>query len=151
MKPGSYVEVKIKNGDVLKGIIMQAKDSKILSLKLDSGYNVSLDKKNILYVRELKQKIENKFSQQEEVKFNKNLKTIIILHTGGTVASRVSYKTGAVSPSFSPNEIINLFPELKDIANIRSRLIGNMFSEDMRFIHYNLIAKEIEKILNALS
>ena len=68
MKPGSYVEVKIKNGDVLKGIIMQAKDSKILSLKLDSGYNVSLDKKNILYVRELKQKIENKFSQQEEVK-----------------------------------------------------------------------------------
>ena len=149
MKPGSYVEVKIKNGDVLKGIIMQAKDSKILSLKLDSGYNVSLDKKNILYVRELKQKIENKFSQQEEVKFNKNLKTIIILHTGGTVASRVSYKTGAVSPSFSPNEIINLFPELKDIANIRSRLIGNMFSEDMRFIHYNLIAKEIEKELKS--
>ena len=63
------------------------------------------------------------------------------------MASRVSYKTGAVSPSFSPNDLINMFPELKDIANIKSRLIGNMFSEDMNFKHYNLIAEEVEKEL----
>src|SRR3989338_6934300 len=145
MKPGTYIEVKTKKGDLLKGLVMQSTDNKILSLKLDSGYNIGLDKNNISKINELTKKVETKPKQAEEYKFNKNLKTIIILHTGGTVASRVSYKTGAVSPSFSPNDLINMFPELKDIANIKSRLIGNMFSEDVRFAHYNLMAKEIEK------
>ncbi len=145
MKPGSYVEVKTKNGDVLKGTVMQSNDSKILSLKLDSGYNVGLDKKNIQYTNELKQKEEIKPIKQEEFKQNKNLKTISILHTGGTIASKVSYSTGAASSSFSPEDILKLFPELKEIANIKSRLMRNMFSEDIRFSHYNLMAKEIEK------
>jgi glutamyl-tRNA(Gln) amidotransferase subunit D len=42
-----------------------------------------------------------------------------------------------------------MFPELKQYANIRSRLIKNMWSQDMRFEHYNLIAKEVEKELKA--
>ncbi|MBI2148663.1 Glu-tRNA(Gln) amidotransferase subunit GatD [Candidatus Woesearchaeota archaeon] len=149
MKPGSYVEIKTKTGEILKGIVMNTNDPKILSLKLDSGYNIGLDKKNILYMNELRKNQEIKPKQQEEIKINKNLKTIAILHTGGTVASKVSYATGAVFPSFSPTELINMFPELKTIANIKSRLIGNMFSEDIRFVHYNIIAKEIEKEIKA--
>ncbi len=148
MKPGSYVEVKSKKGDLFKGLVMQSSDSKILSLKLDSGYNVGLNKKNISNIKELKKAPEIREKKgTTEVKYNKNLKTITILHTGGTIASRVSYATGAVSPSFDAEDIVGMFPELKNIANIKSRLIGNMFSEDTRFGHYNLIAKEIEKEL----
>lgn len=148
MKPGSYVEVKTKKGDLFNGLVMQSSDSKILSLKLDSGYNVGLDRKNIVKIKEVKRTVEIRSKKESvEVKLNKNLRTITILHTGGTVASRVSYKTGAVSPSFEPEDIISMFPELRNIANIKSKLIGNMFSEDLRFAHWNAMAKEIEKEL----
>ncbi len=149
MNIGSYIEIETKNGDFLKGVVMQSSDPNVLSLKLDSGYNVGLERKNIKKTKELKKEKQKVVKHKEEVKFDNNLKTITILHTGGTVASRVDYNSGAVSPSFTPQDILSMFPELKTIANIKSRLISNMWSGDMRFSHYNLMAKEIEKELKS--
>tara|TARA_Y100000034_G_C6889149_1_gene408759 strand:- start:63 stop:1148 length:1086 start_codon:yes stop_codon:yes gene_type:complete len=73
------------------------------------------------------------------------MKKISILHTGGTISSKVDYKTGAVSAKFSEKDMLKLYPEIKTIAKISSRLVANMFSEDMNFQHYNLLAKEVEK------
>ncbi len=72
------------------------------------------------------------------------MKTITILHTGGTLASKVS-KTGAVSAQYSAKDILNLYPEIKSLAKIDSKLVANMLSENMNFNHYNLLAKEIKK------
>ncbi|MBI2574444.1 Glu-tRNA(Gln) amidotransferase subunit GatD, partial [Candidatus Woesearchaeota archaeon] len=68
-----------------------------------------------------------------------------ILHTGGTIAARVDYKTGGVTGLFSADEMLALFPELKGIADIRSRKIMQLQSEMVRFPHYNVMAREIEK------
>src|SRR3989344_329315 len=76
--------------------------------------------------------------------FFRLMKTISILHTGGTIASKVSPK-GGVSVQYSEKEILRLYPEIKSLANIKSRLIANMFSENMNFSHYNLLAKEIKE------
>ncbi|MDO8660426.1 MAG: Glu-tRNA(Gln) amidotransferase subunit GatD, partial [Candidatus Woesearchaeota archaeon] len=57
--------------------------------------------------------------------------------------SKVDYETGAVFAQFSPEELVNMFPELKQLATIRSRLIRQMWSEDIRFAHYNILCKEI--------
>ena len=48
-----------------------------------------------------------------------------------------------MSSRFTPEELLQMYPELGAVAKIRSRLIRNMFSEDMRFAHYNLIADAI--------
>ena len=144
----NYIEVKTKKKDVLKGIILPSSDKNILSLKLDSGYNVGLDKKNIIYIKKLKKEKQVKIEIKENIKQNNSFKTITILHCGGTVASRVNYSTGAVSPSYDPQDLIRMFPELTKFANIKSRLVSNMFSGDMRFGHYNVLAKEIQKELN---
>ncbi len=72
------------------------------------------------------------------------MKTISILHLGGTIAAKVS-KKGGVSAQYTAKEILELYPEIKQLAAIRSRLVSNMFSENMNFSHYNLIAKEIQK------
>lgn len=73
------------------------------------------------------------------------MKRILILHTGGTLASKVSYQTGGVISRFTPEDILELFPEIRDLANVDAKLVRNMFSEDMRFSHHNLIAREIAK------
>ncbi|MDD5086828.1 MAG: Glu-tRNA(Gln) amidotransferase subunit GatD, partial [Candidatus Nanoarchaeia archaeon] len=116
----------------------------IVILKLESGYNIGIDKKNIKSIKLVKT-AENKKEKKAEVKQNKKLPTISILHTGGTIASKVDYKTGGVIAGFSESEMLDLFPELKNIANIKSRKIASMQSEMMRFPHYNIMAKEIEK------
>lgn len=149
MKEGDYVEVELKTGDILRGLVMKSADEKVLSLKLDSGYNLGINKNNIYKSKQLKKEKKNIVKEKEEIKFNETLKTVTILHTGGTVASRVDYSSGAVSPSFSPQDILKMFPELKDVANIKSKLVSNMWSGDMRFGHYNIIAKEIEKELKS--
>ncbi len=144
-KTGDSVVVETKEKK-LNGILMPVPETEedIVILKLESGYNIGIDKKNIKSIKLVKSHKEKK-EKTSEVKFDKKLPTISILHTGGTIASKVDYKTGAVSAKFSPSEIIDMFPELKKIANIRSRKIASMQSEMMRFVHYNLMAKEIEK------
>ena len=144
-KTGDTVVVETKDKK-LNGILMPVPDSEkdTIILKLESGYNIGIDKKNVRAIKLVKSPVEKK-QKSAEIKTNKKLPTISILHTGGTIASKVDYKTGAVSAKFSPSEIIGMFPELKKIANIKSRKIASMQSEMMRFVHYNLMAKEIEK------
>ncbi len=143
MKEGSLVEAKVGK-EKIKGKVMPSLDKDILVLKLDSGYNMGIKKAKIKSFKTLKGK-GNVKKIVKKVKSKKSLKTIAILHTGGTVASRVDYETGGVSSQFTPEDLLRMYPELGERVNIRSKLILNVFSEDLGFKHYNLIAKEIEK------
>jgi len=143
MKEGDYVLIKTKEGE-RQGLVVPSTDSSLLILKLSSGYNIVLNKKEIISSKVLKQPEKKK---EASIKLTKNpkLKNITILHTGGTIASKVDYKTGGVSTRFAPEDLISMFPEIKDIVNVETRLVRNMWSEDLRFSHYNLLAKEVEK------
>ena len=128
-----------------KGILMPQQQKEITVLKLKSGYNIGIDKKSIKSMKLLKKHKKEYKKKLGKITQKKGLKNISILHLGGTISSAVDYNTGGVTAKFSPEEIIHLFPELKEIANIKSRFVRQMMSEDMRFAHYNIIAKEIEK------
>ena len=140
---GDYVKLFTRDEE-FKGCLIPSTNKDAYILKLDSGYNIGINKNKIKKISIIN-KFQSKKEKIEKVVYKKNLPTISILHTGGTLASRVSYETGAVSASFKAEEILAMFPEIENIANINSSLISNMFSEDMRFSHYNLIAKAIEK------
>lgn len=133
VKPGDYVEV---NG--YKGILMPSTEGTVI--KLESGYNIGLEGEP-----ELVKSNEEKKKKKGKVEKDPKLKTITVLHCGGTVASKVDYNTGGVTARFEPEEFLSLFPELKNIANIRSRLVRQMMSENMRFSHYNMIADAIKQ------
>jgi glutamyl-tRNA(Gln) amidotransferase subunit D len=127
-----------------EGIVMPGSDNKKIVLKLGNGYNIGIDKKKIKKVL-VKKKFVKGSKKKIKMVSNKKLKNITILHTGGTIASKIDYKTGAVSASFEPEDLIEMFPELGKIVNIDSRLVRNMWSDDLRFKHFSLLAKEIEK------
>lgn len=143
--PGDRVKVEAKE-KVVEGIYMPNSNEKIVFVKLDSGYNVGIERKNIKNIKVIEKYMEKK-EKTAKAKINKKLPTISILHTGGTIASKVDYRTGGVVARFSPEELLAMFPELKEIANIKSRLIANMWSDDMRFNHYNKMAREVQKEL----
>jgi len=140
---GDYVKIHTKKG-VEEGILMPSSDENVVLIKLDSGYNLGFEKKKITKMNVVKKGVKKEEKGKRIVK-DKNLPTIAILHTGGTIASKVDYRTGGVATEFSPEELIKLFPELKKIANVESELIAQMWSDDLRFKHFTLIAKAVEK------
>ena len=144
-KTGDFIEVSTKK-EKIKGRFIHSKDNKMI-LKLNSGYNISIDEKSISSIKNLSKNSSGK--TRTKIKQNKSLPKIFILHTGGTIASRVSYETGAVSSLFTPEDLLDKYPELKELAYIESKLVFNELSENFRFQHYNKLAREIEKIKNA--
>ena len=140
---GDRVEIVTKK-ETVEGVLMPTFDKKIVLIKLDNGYNFGLPKTDVKKITVITKSKESK-SRSSKVSIKKGIPTIAILHTGGTIASKVDYRTGGVSSEFSPEELISLFPELKDIANIKSELISQMWSDDLRFQHFSLIAKAIKK------
>lgn len=140
---GATVEVTTQTRK-LKGIYLPSNDKKITVIKLDSGYNVGIRSSKIKSLKQLKAPKDKK-EKKSKMKLNKNLPNISILHTGGTIASKVDYKTGGVFASFTPEDLLGLFPELKNLANLKSELINNMWSDDLRFKHFSLIGESIQK------
>lgn len=142
MKPGDKVKVESKIGS-FEGVLMP-EENDFLVLKLNTGYNISINKKQVMKT-ELVEKQKEITDKPIKTEQNKSLPTISILHTGGTIASKVDYDTGAVYNKFTPEEMLKMFPELTKIANISSKLLSNMSSDDMRFSHYNIMAKAVEE------
>ena len=142
-KPGDRIRL-ITTSEAIEGILMPTESKESAFIKLDNGYNIGIDNKKIKKI-ELIEKISEEKKKKAKIIVNKNLPTISILHTGGTIASKVDYRTGGVVARFDPEELLEMFPELREIANIRSKLISNMFSEDIRFAHYRLMAKAIKE------
>ena len=142
-QPGDLVEIKT-HAQTEQGILMPDPDEKAVIIKLDNGYNLGFERKDILSIKLIEKRKETEI-KKEEKNFDKKKKTIVILHTGGTIASKVDYKTGAVSAKFTAEDLLEMFPELNEVANIETELVSNMMSEDMMFGNYQKIAEAIKK------
>lgn len=140
-KVGDRVEVICKDHRSIGTFMPSQKDSLVV-IKLDSGYNKAVLKDKVKEIKVL-EPYTPMASKIQPAKQKAGLPVISILHTGGTIASKVDYRTGGVIARFTPEELIELFPELEDLCDIRSRLVSNMWSEDMRFDHYNVLAEAI--------
>ena len=142
MALGDRVKLVTRSKEEFEGILMPCSPD-LFVLKLKSGYNMNFDKKNVSSLKILS-KVQKKKKTLKKISSSAS-KRITLLHTGGTIASSLDYQSGAVSSLFHPEDLLSLFPELNSLAKIDSRLVCNMFSEDLRFDHYNLLVKEIEK------
>ena len=145
LKKGDSVEVKTST-QTLHGIYMPSTNKSIFSLKLKSGYNIGIKTTKIKSIKKQKASTTKKPSTKTTPQ-DSNLPHITILHTGGTIASQVDYNTGATYSSFTPSDLLEMFPELKKIARIDSALVRNMWSDDLRFDHFTLLGKKIQSLL----
>lgn len=137
----SKVSVETKE-QTYEGLLMP-QEGEYVVLKLTSGYNVGIHPKHIAHVKILAEPFTPAKQSLSSIPQQKSLPTLQILHTGGTIASKVDYATGGVHAAFDPAELLRLFPELGTIANIKSEFLGNMWSDDFRFAHFNQIATKI--------
>jgi glutamyl-tRNA(Gln) amidotransferase subunit D len=143
--PGDTIELK-KGSESFRGILMPKTgtgDPNCIVIKLSSGYNIGIE-----YSKGTEVTLVEKHKPQEK-KEAKELpapsgKHISILGCGGTIASKIEYRTGAVSPSISPSELVESFPALKSLGPIACKNVLSIPSDDMTPAHWCEIAAEVK-------
>ncbi|MDA3820961.1 MAG: Glu-tRNA(Gln) amidotransferase subunit GatD [Candidatus Delongbacteria bacterium] len=126
-------------------------DDKHIVMKIITGYNIGLDVDTITDMKEAGYKKANYSIPEKEFPYTENLPHVKLFGTGGTIASRLDYRTGAVIPAFSPGELYGAVPELADICNLDTEKVFAVFSENMGPKQYVSLAKAIgEEIENGI-
>ncbi len=139
--------VNILSNNTFSGIIMpryEHSDDKHVVLKLKNGYNIGLEIKEIKKI-EKNEIVEKIVEKNEKVKENKELPKILLLSTGGTIASKIDYRTGAVTPVLSAEELNSSVPEISKIANIDAKVLFSKYSENIMPEDWIRIAEKINE------
>lgn len=143
IKEGMMVEFDFE-GNKIKGTIIPTNgEEETVMVKMNSGYNAGFLTTKIKDIKSLGEAKSVGKAKTIDIKKNPNLPNISILHTGGTIASRVNYSVGGVTASFNLEDLITMFPELATIANIESVFVANMMSEDLQKMHFQKISQTV--------
>jgi glutamyl-tRNA(Gln) amidotransferase subunit D len=150
---GDTIRVKT-NDDEFTGILMpryELADENHIVIKLKSGYNIGIKTANIQSITKIiqgsDQNVSTETFKKEHLKEGKVLPKIALISTGGTITSKIDYRTGGVSSALSTSELYASIPELEKYASIDTDVILNEYSENLKPEHWTMIANKIaEKI-----
>ena len=149
-----WSDVRLVNsaGSVFEGVILPRSgtfEDLHIVLKLKNGYNVGIHVDRVDAVEEVGYKEAVYKIPEREFPSRPDLPKVTLLGTGGTIASRLDYRTGAVIPAFTPGELYGAVPELADICNLTTKKIFGVFSENMGWPEYEILAENIGREINA--
>ncbi len=147
----SNVDIKTSDG-IYSGTILprsETADDLHIVLKIPVGYNLGIAAKKVTEIIVHSRKEAHYKIPEKEFPYEPNKPRVKLLGTGGTIASRLDYRTGAVIPAFSPGELYGSVPELADYCNLETEKLYGVFSENMGPDQWKglaeAIGKEIEK------
>jgi glutamyl-tRNA(Gln) amidotransferase subunit D len=152
MNAGDRVRVD-RDGTTYEGVLLPSTTADHLVVKLDGGYNVGVDRADadveVLEsgVRDVERA--QSVSGTSEVAFDDDLPTIALISTGGTIASTVDYRTGAVTAQFDAEDVLRAVPDLAGRANYRGRVVANILSENMDPDIWTDLAEAVEEEIAA--
>ena len=131
----------------IEGEIMpntEATNRDIIVIKLKNGYNVGINFRKVK-VTKVKSGSGMPSFPESNLKQDKGLPNVSLIYTGGTIGSKIDYKTGGVYMLVKPEELFYEVPELAGIAHISSNELFSISSEDMSYREWQSIANEAEK------
>ncbi len=128
------------------GVLMpryEYSDDNHIVLKLKNGYNIGLEIGKIKKI-ELESSPATKKENMPKPKTDLALPKILLISTGGTIASKIDYRTGAVAPALTAAELNATVPELSKIANIDTEVLFSEYSENLLPEHWIKIAEKLD-------
>jgi glutamyl-tRNA(Gln) amidotransferase subunit D len=133
-----------REDEVFEGILIpvsEYSDGKHVVIKLKSGYNIGLRITENAKIEKTGEGTKPTFTTSELPKQDKTLPKVAIISTGGTIASRVDYRTGAVRSALTASDLYSVVPELVNIAQIDAHVLFSIMSENMTPKHWEKIAE----------
>ncbi len=139
------IKVSTKEGEY-EGIVLPRNEysaPNYIEIKLENNYNVGIYASHIVKIEKTGKREAHYKIPEKKFPINKKLPNIKLLGTGGTVASRLDYTTGAVIPSFTPGELFSAVPELAEICNLETEIVFEILSENMRPEYWQQLAEKV--------
>ncbi len=137
--------VKVQADSTYSGILMpryEHSDDGHIVLKLKNGYNIGLEIEKISKI-EIESNPSVKKENISHPQADPSLPKILLISTGGTIASRIDYRTGGVTPALTAAELNASVPELSKIANIDTEVLFSEYSENLLPEHWMKIAEKL--------
>ncbi|MFA9518443.1 Glu-tRNA(Gln) amidotransferase subunit GatD [Halopenitus sp. H-Gu1] len=154
MHPGDRVRIE-RAGVTNEGVLMPSTTADRLVLKLEGGYNVGIDREAATVevletdVHTIDEGDDSEPGSISEIDFDEELPTISLISTGGTIASTVDYRTGAVTARFDAEDVLRAVPDLAGRANYRGRVVANILSENMDPSIWRELARAVHEEIEA--
>jgi glutamyl-tRNA(Gln) amidotransferase subunit D len=151
MEHGDRVRVE-RDGQTHEGVVLPSSTETTVVVKLDSGYNVGIDRADAAVevlesgVHEIAQ---GGTGGDSRIEFDADLPTVSLISTGGTIASTVDYRTGAVTAQFDAEDVLRAVPDLAGLANYRGRVVANILSENMTPAVWQDLARAVREEIAA--
>ena len=161
IKIGDRISIT-KNKKTYEGLLMprtELGDLNCIVLKLDSGYNIGIrhekgvkvEKSKKAEPKEIKEELKFEMEKEKlkELKFDTKKPKVALIMTGGTIISRVDYRTGGVYALEKPEEHLTNVPELKNIVFIEDiKIPFKKMSEDLDYKDWQTLAELTARELN---
>ena len=130
------IELRRREGEeVVEGLLMPRyhtrSEEDYVVVKLKSGYNVGVRIDSSTKITLLGKGQPPHFTRPPPPEQKPNLPKVSIVSTGGTIASKVDYRTGAVKPALDAEDLYSVVPELADLADIEANVLFSLFSENI--------------------
>ena len=135
-----------KDGESYEGILIPRSeygDETHIVIKLKTGYNIGVQVTENAKIEKIGAGAKPTFVPPKLPEQKPDLPKVAIISTGGTIASRVDYRTGGVRPALSAGDLYSVVPELSEIANIDAEILFSLFSEDITAKHWTEMAKAV--------
>ena len=132
MNPGDRVRLT-RDGRTHEGVLLPSTTDDHAVLKLDGGYNVGIERADAtaeVVEAAVYNVNDDGIEDSSAVAFDDDLPTVALISTGGTIASTVDYRTGAVTAQFDAEDVLRAVPDLAGRANYRGRVVANILSEN---------------------
>ncbi len=168
IKVGDIINVVLNNHSVISGRYMpryESSEKDHIIIKLNNGYNIGIKLNRIKSItissfsivteepteKSLDNSISLKSQYRNDIDISQvsNLPKIALISTGGTIASKIDYRTGGVTSVLSAKDLYTSIPELSLYASIDTEILFNEYSENIGPTQWNLIANKIIDKINS--
>jgi glutamyl-tRNA(Gln) amidotransferase subunit D len=133
-------------GKEFEGILIprtEGNENSNIVIKMKSGYNIGIQATEEVVVKKVGKGSKPTFAAPPLPKQNPALPHVVIMSTGGTIASRVDYRTGAVRSAISASDLYGVVPELADIAQVDTKIVFSLYSENITQKHWTELAQTV--------
>jgi glutamyl-tRNA(Gln) amidotransferase subunit D len=131
-------------GKAYEGILIPRSeygDNTHIVVKMKSGYNIGIRLTATVKIEKIGKGVKPSFASPPLPEQNQDLPKVVIMSTGGTIASRVDYRTGAVRSALSASDLYGVVPELADLAQVDTQIVFSLYSENITQKHWTEIAQ----------
>ena len=118
-------------------------------IKIKSGYNIGIRVTGDVKIEKVGKGAKPAFASPPQPKQNPALPHVVIMSTGGTIASRVDYRTGAVRSALSASDLYGVVPELSDVARVDTEIVFSLYSENITQQHWKELAEKVAARIEA--